>query len=97
MTTLEKVKQLVEAEREFLARQYNVSQLGVFGSVVRNENTVDSDIDLLVEFTEPIGLLKFVNMENYLSNKLVNKVDLVSKSALKPNIGNRVLNEVLYI
>lgn len=97
MTMLDIVRKVLSEEKETLERNYNVKRIGVFGSVTRGEDTKKSDIDLLVDFSEPIGLIKFVNMENYLSDKLGSKVDLVSRKALKPHIGERILNEVVYI
>ena len=97
MTTFDKVKKIVTKEKKTLAKNYNVSRIGVFGSVVRGEDNDNSDIDMLVDFSEPIGLFDFVGFENQLSNGLGKKVDLVSRKALKPNIGKRILGEVIYI
>jgi Predicted nucleotidyltransferases len=77
-----------------LKEKYSVSSLGVFGSYIRGEQTKDSDLDVLVQFDKKPGLLKYIELENYLSDLLGIKVDLVMKSALKPNIGARILNEV---
>jgi predicted nucleotidyltransferase len=57
----------------------------------------DIDVDVLVEFDDPIGLFEFMKLENYLSDLLCVKVDLVSKKALKPHIGERILEEVIMI
>ncbi len=78
-----------------LRERYSVSYLGIFGSYVRGEQTKDSDLDVLVQFDNKPGLLKYIELENYLSDLLGVKVDLVMKSALKPNIGKRILNEVV--
>jgi predicted nucleotidyltransferase len=82
-----------------LEEKYKVKEIGIFGSYVRGEQTEKSDVDILVEFEggAKIGLLKFVNMENYLSDILGLKVDLVMKSALKPRIGKQILQEVSYL
>ena len=77
-----------------LREKYSVSCLGIFGSYIRGEQTKDSDLDVLVQFDKKPGLLKYIELENYLSDLLGIKVDLVMKSALKPNIGKRILNEV---
>jgi uncharacterized protein len=71
--------------------------LGIFGSYVRGEQTETSDVDVLVEFSETPSLLKFVNLENYLSDNLNIKVDLVHKPGLKPRLEERVLQEVMYL
>jgi predicted nucleotidyltransferase len=54
-------------------------------------------VDVLVEFSKTPSLLKFVNLENYLSDNLGVKVDLVHKAGLKPRIGDRILAEVIYL
>jgi hypothetical protein len=80
-----------------LAETYRVKSLGVFGSYVRREQRLDSDLDLLVTFDEPPGLLKFIELENRLTDLLGIKVDLVMQDALKPAIGERVLAEVVQV
>ncbi len=80
-----------------LERRYKVKTLGVFGSYVHGEQYKKSDLDLLVEFYDPPSLLKFIEMEHYLSDLIGIKVDLVMKDALKPAIGRRVLSEVVAI
>ena len=77
-----------------LREKYSVNYLGIFGSYIRGEQTKDSDLDVLIQFDKKPGLLKYIELENYLSDLLGVKVDLVMKSALKPNIGKRILNEV---
>lgn len=77
-----------------LKTAYNVSYIGLFGSYVRGENTPESDLDVLVEFSRTPTIFRFVHLENHLSDSLGVKVDLVMKNALKPNIGKHILNEV---
>ena len=76
-----------------LNAEFNVSTLEVFGSYVRNEQKTDSDLDVLVTFSKVPDLLEFIELENYLSDLLELKVDLVMRSALKPNIGKRIISE----
>lgn len=68
-----------------LAR-YCVKQAGVFGSVARGEARSDSDVDILVEFSETPGLIRFIKMENELQEILGKKVDIVIKGSEKPLI-----------
>ncbi len=78
--------------------QNDVALLRVFGSAARGEDTVQSDIDLLVEFTEPKGLLDLVGLEQEFEEALGRKVDLVTAGALSPYFRDQVLGEarVLY-
>jgi uncharacterized protein len=78
-----------------LAHQYRVQSLGVFGSYVRHAQRPGSDLDRLVAFEEPPGLLTFLALENYLTDVLGVKVDLVMREALKPSIGGHVLRELV--
>ena len=78
-----------------LREQYNVATLEVFGSFVRHEQRKNSDLDILVTFSKPPSLFKFVRLENYLSDLLGVKVDLVMKDSLKPAIGKHILREVV--
>ena len=78
-----------------IKKKYSVSYLGIFGSYVRGEQTSESDLDILVEFDEKPGLFEYIELEDYLSDLLGVKVDLVARTGLKPNIGKRVLNEVI--
>ena len=72
---------------------FHVRTLEVFGSYVRGEERKNSDLDLLVTFDEVPTLFMFVALENYLSDSLGIKVDLVMKDSLKPAIGKYILEE----
>jgi hypothetical protein len=76
-----------------LRAKYHVRSMEVFGSFVRGDEREDSDLDLLVTFDEVPTLFRFVEIENYLSDELGVKVDLVMKDSLKPAIGKRILEE----
>jgi predicted nucleotidyltransferase len=96
--TLEEIKNILKKHKEELKKKYGVKEIGIFGSYVRGENKKSSDLDILVEFEEyaKIDLIKFVEFENYLSELLGIKVDLVDKTTLKPAIGKHILKEVIY-
>lgn len=82
-----------------LQNDYHITELGIFGSYVRGEQTEESDVDILVAF-EPsfrFGLVTYGKIENYIADALGKKVDLVMKSDLKPYIGKQVLKEVIYL
>lgn len=93
---LSEIAELIKSHTEVLRNDYKIKSIGIFGSFVRNEQIENSDIDILVEFSEPVGL-SFFTLENYLSEILGIKVDLVTKNALKPHIGEYILKEVMYI
>lgn len=90
---LPEIKDSLRQQLPLLKKRYQVVSLSIFGSYVRHEQLAGSDLDLLVSFEEPPGLLKFIEMENYLSDLLGVKVDLVMRDTLKPRIGERILSE----
>jgi predicted nucleotidyltransferase len=97
MAKIDEIKKILIRHRRELRRKYRVKEIGVFGSYVRNEQKKKSDIDILVDFIEVPGLFKYIDLEDYLSQILGVKADLVMKRALKPYIGRRILSEVEYI
>lgn len=97
MKTIGKIKSILEKHKEEIREKYRVEEIGIFGSYVRGQEKERSDLDILVEFNDSIGLLKFIELENYLSDLLGVKVDLVMKSALKPRIGKHILEEVVFL
>lgn len=97
MKSLEEVKSILAEHKEELRRKFKVKEIGVFGSFVRGEQREGSDVDVLVEFEEVPSLFEFMELEEYLSELLGLRVDLVSRGALKPRIGERILEEVVYL
>ena len=89
-----KIEQIISAHKRQLADDYHVSKIGIFGSYVSGLSSENSDIDILVEFEKPVGFVKFIRLENYLSNLIGVKVDLVTKKALKPHMGRNILREL---
>jgi predicted nucleotidyltransferase len=96
MRNLEEIKQIISNKKPILAESYKVKDIGIFGSYTRGEQEELSDIDILVEFSEPVGW-EFVDLLEYLEDILGLKVDLVTPNALKPQIKERILKEVAYI
>ncbi len=88
---------VLNSQLPLLREKYQVKSLGVFGSFARGENTKESDIDILVEFDSPVGFFHFIRLENYLSEILGRKVDLISQKALKPAIKESILKEAIYV
>ena len=97
ITTKEEILQTLKVLKSELQTRYKVKEIGLFGSFIRGEQSQNSDVDILVEFEVPIGLFKFLELEEYLETRLGRKVDLVSKKALKPRIGRYILQEVMMI
>lgn len=95
--SLKEIKEILIEHKEELYKKYSVKEIGLFGSFVRGEQKKRSDIDILVEFEEVPGLLKFIELELYLEKLLRKKVDLVRKKALNPELKDIILRETVYI
>jgi predicted nucleotidyltransferase len=94
---VERLVKILRQRMPELKERYNVTSLGLFGSYVRNRQTSRSDLDVLVEFAETPNLFEFMDLEQHLTKLLKVKVELVSRKALKGNIGGRILREVIYV
>ncbi|OFX52757.1 MAG: nucleotidyltransferase [Bacteroidetes bacterium GWB2_41_8] len=82
--------------KPILSDKYSVIRIGYFGSYSRNEQTEKSDIDILVEFSKPIGWA-FFDLQEMLENELKTKVDLVSNKAIKEQLKETILHQVKYV
>lgn len=96
-TTLRRLKAILKRQMPELAERYRVKSLGIFGSYVHNRQTRRSDVDIIVEFDQSPDLFKFMDLEEYLAKQLGVKVDLVPRRALKGEIGECILREVVVI
>jgi predicted nucleotidyltransferase len=93
--SLKEIMKVLRQAQPDISERYKVKSLGVFGSYIHGEAEKSSDLDILVELEDrSLTLLQFIALENYLSDLLGVKVDLVEKSALKSVIGRRILDEV---
>lgn len=93
----EKLLATISANR-VLIKNYGVSALGVFGSFVRNEQSEQSDVDLLVDFSpEKETYRNFIGLAYYLEDLLGRRVEIVTRKGLSPYIGPHILKEVEYV
>ncbi len=96
MKTVDEIKSILAQHKEELRDRYNVKEIGIFGSYIRGEQRAKSDLDILVEFEEPIGLV-FIELAEFLESILEVKVDLVSKGAVKPNRWRYIEEDLIYV
>ena len=87
----------IKKSKPELVERFGVQKLGLFGSYVRDQETVDSDIDILVSYSRDIDLFEFIGLREYLEGILKTKIDLVMESALKPSVSNRIRSEIEYV
>ena len=88
---------IIKSSKPEMAVLYGVNKVGLFGSYIRGQQRKKSDIDILVSFSRDIDLFDFIDLREYLEQRLHKKVDLVMESALKPALGKRILSEVEYV
>jgi len=96
MRTIEELKEIIAQNQIILEQKYKVKTIAFFGSFVRGDQTEESDIDMLVEFNEPVGLL-FIHLADYLEEILGMKVDLLTLDAIKPNRKEFIVDELVYV
>lgn len=96
MKTLKEIKTKLTLLKPLLEKEYAVSQLGLFGSFVRNEQHDQSDLDILVAFRKPVGI-EFIDLAEYLEKELELKVDLVSRNGIKQKYFSAIQPEIVYV
>jgi len=88
---------MAQSERALTKEQVGVQSLELFGSIARGDARPDSDVDLLVKFTEVPGFFGYVRLRNRLEEILGRRVDLVMPSGLHPRLRERVLREARHV
>jgi uncharacterized protein len=97
MTAIDEIRDILNKHKKHIEERFKVNEIGIFGSYVRGEQTNESDVDVLVTFKEPIDFFLFLDLEDYISDLIGKKVDLVMKKALKPDIGKSIIEETIYV
>ncbi len=99
MRTIAEIERILKAQKPYLSAKYGVTEIGIFGSYVRGEQRLDSDLDVLIDLERPprISLIRLVELEAYLSEVLGVKVDIALKQNLKPRIGKHIQAEVVML
>ncbi len=96
MNTLTNVRNILLLHKTELNSKFPIKYLAIFGSICRMQNTENSDIDILVEFTKPVGI-EFIDLADELEKMLKSKVDLVSKNGIKPKYYEAIKKDLIYV
>ncbi|MEI6948045.1 nucleotidyltransferase family protein [Paraflavisolibacter sp. H34] len=96
MGQLADIRKVLEQLKPELARKYHVQTIGLFGSVVRDDFSPNSDVDILVDFDRPIGV-EFIDLADYIEQQLQYKVDLVSRRGIKDKYFKAIEREIVYV
>ena len=93
---LEEIKKILKDHEKMLSERFKVKSIMIFGSYARNEQKEGSDVDIIVDFSEPIGL-EFIDLKEYLEEILGMKVDLVTPRAIREKMRKSILKEAVKI
>jgi hypothetical protein len=93
---VKKFIKILYEHKNYLKEKFKINELGIFGSYRKNEQKRRSDLDILVDFYEPVGLGYF-ELKEFLEDVLKIKVDLVIKKGIKPRLKDKILKEVIYL
>ena len=95
--TLSEIREILTKRKDELKEKYNIKNIGIFGSFIRGEQNARSDVDILVEFNKLPDIFLLIDLEEYLKKLLHKKVDLVRKSAIRPELKDDISKEAVYI
>lgn len=96
MNELSNIRTTLQQIKPELMKKYHVRTLGLFGSIVRDDYTTSSDIDIVVDFNRSIGI-EFVDLADYIEHKIKKKVDLVSRNGIKEKYFKEIEPEIIII
>jgi uncharacterized protein len=96
VSQLAEIKQILKRIKPELAREFHVQTIGIFGSVVRDDFSPNSDVDIIVDFNQPVGI-EFIDLANYMEQQLKKKVDLVSRNGIKEKYYKVIEPEIVYV
>ena len=96
MSYLSTIQEKLRQVKSKLTEKYHVNSIGLFGSIVRTDFTPESDIDIVVDFSQPIGI-EFIDLANELEKLLGRKVDLVSRAGIRPQYYQAIEPDILYV
>ncbi len=90
------ILEILNNKKEILFSKYSIQSMALFGSYARNENSIDSDVDIMVEFNDSIGF-EFTDLADELEKTLNLKVDLVSKNGIKKKYFDFLKHDLKYV
>ncbi len=93
---LAEIKRILEQLKPELAQKFHVQTIGLFGSVVRDDFSPTSDIDIIVDFNQPVGI-EFIDLADYIEQRLQKEVDLVSKNGIRDKYYKAIEREIVYV
>lgn len=96
MDALSDIVRILKELKPELADKYHVSSIGLFGSIVRDDFTANSDVDIIVDFSEPVGI-EFIDLADLIEERIGKPVDLVSRNGVKQRYYSEIAPEIVYV
>ena len=96
MSDLINIKRILTKLKPELTEKYHVSSIGLFGSVVRDDFNPSSDVDIIVDFSQQIGI-EIIDLAEFIEKKLKKNVDLVSRNGVKQKYYRTFESEIIYV
>lgn len=95
--TINEIREILRESKEYFKEKFFVDKFFLFGSYAKNLQTPDSDIDLLVSFTQPVDMFAFIDLQDYLTQIFNKKIDLGTSNSLKKFIKDKILKEAIIL
>ena len=96
MKSLQEIKSTLEQNKNYLFSEYPIKSIAIFGSYARKQQNNESDLDLLIEFNEKIGI-RFIDLANEIEDLIGFKIDLISKKGIKDKYYQSILSDLIYV
>ncbi len=96
MKTIQDIKLTLNKHKSHLFKDYPIKSMAIFGSFARNEQTEESDVDIIVEFNDRIGI-RFIDLADELEKLIGFKVDLVSKKGIRDKYYQKIQSDLTYV
>ena len=96
MKQLDHIKQILKQLKPELVEKYHVHTIGIFGSAVRDDFSPVSDVDIIVDFSRPVGI-EFIDLADHIEAQLQKKVDLVSRNGIKDKYFKAIEGDIVYV
>jgi predicted nucleotidyltransferase len=97
MKNLSEIKEILSEHKADIKIKYNIKEISIFGSYVKKKQKRTSDVDILVDFEKPVSLLQIVSLENYLTDILGVKADVVPKKNIRKELKESILKGALFV
>lgn len=96
ISTIDDILVYLKNNKRFLYEGFGVTRMGVFGSFARGQNSLSSDIDMVIEL-EPKNIHSFMKLKRFLEKELSRKIDMGFENSLKPIIKERIRGQIKYV